>query len=414
MNTKRITFLVVVVGGILLFAIFSMWFIFLRAPAPAPTSTNGPVFGTGSNVSTVGTGADTDNINNVQPITGQVSTQRIFLVASGPVAGATLVQTLHPTTTIARYALANNGHIFDLPLDSPGSVPRAVSNTTIPGVVHTLWTEAGRGVVFQYLDGDVFKSVHVALPAASATSSTPAPIRIQFLPDNIASIAASPDGTQVAYLLVTAAGADGYTAKADGTGSKKLFSLPLIELVLSWPSPNTLLVQTKSAAGVPGMLFSIGVKSGAVVPLLYAAGLTAVADTAFSNVVYQKNSESGDAHHTYVHNVGSGTDIALSFDPFQEKCIWSVAKANMLYCAAPLQFTAWNYLDLWHQGLGNVAESILSFNVSTGASNIAALPGSKDGGVGGAIENFALSIDDRYLLFVAQGNQTLWGVRLMQ
>jgi len=79
-----------------------------------------------------------------------------------------------------------------------------------------------------------------------------------------------------------------------------------------------------------------------------------------------------------------------------------------------LQFTAWNYLDLWHQGLGNVAESILSFNVSTGASNIAALPGSKDGGVGGAIENFALSIDDRYLLFVAQGNQTLWGVRLMQ
>ncbi|MBI2004659.1 hypothetical protein HYS79_00680 [Patescibacteria group bacterium] len=410
--TKATQIVMGVVGISIL--VFAAWFFFFRAPAALPTSTNGPAFGTGSNVSTVGTGSGGSDTNNLQPIAGQASTQKIFLVATGPVAGATLVQTLHPTTTMARYVLASNGHIFDLPLDSPGSVPRAVSNTTIPGVVRTLWTEGGEGVVFQYFDSGVLKSVHVSLPPATTTSSTPAPIRIQFLPDNIASIAASPDGTQVAYLLVTARGADGYTAKADGTGSKKLFSLPLTELLLSWPSLNTLLVQTKSAAGVPGMLFSIGVKSGSVVPLLYAAGLTALADNTFSHVVYQKTSAAGDVHPTYVRNVGSGTDIALSFDPFPEKCVWSAAKTDLLYCAAPLQFTQSNYLDLWHQGLGSVAESVLSFSVSTGLSNLAALPGSKDGGVVGAIETFALSSDDRYLVFVAQGNQALWGVRLTQ
>lgn len=412
MNIQRITFWVVVVGGVFLFSIFTMWFFFFRSPAPTPTGTAGGTFGTGSNVSTVGTDTGGNNTNNVQQTTGQVSTQKIFLVTTGPIAGATLVQTLHPTTTIARYVLASNGHIFDLPLDSPGSVPRAVSNTTIPGVAHTIWTEKGEGVLLQYFDSDVLKSVHVALPPATTTSSGAAPIRIQFLPDNIASITVSQDGTQVAYLLITASGADGYTAKADGTGSKKLFSLPLKELMLMWPSPNTLLVQTKSAAGVPGMLFSVGVKSGAVVPLLYAAGLTALADSAFSHLLYQKTSAAGDTHTTYVRNMQKGTDISLSFDPFPEMCVWSVASADMLYCAAPLQFTAGNFLDLWYRGLSNVEDSILSFNVSTGASNIAALPGSKDGGVAGAIETFTLSPDDRYLVFVAQGNQTLWGVRL--
>jgi len=394
--------------------VFGVWFLFFRAPGAVPTSTNGVTFGTGSNVSTVGTGDGGSGTNNVQTITGQVSAQKIFLVATGPIAGATLVQTLHPTTTIARYVVASNGHIFDLPLDSPGSVPRAVSNTTIPGVAHTLWTEGGQGVVLQYFDSGVLKSVHVALPAATTTSSTPAPIRIQFLPDNITSIAASPDGAQVVYLLVTAAGADGYTAKADGTGSKKLFSLPLKELLITWPSPNTVLAQTKSAANVPGMVFSVGVKTGAVVPLLYASGLTAAADNTFSHVVYQKTSSAGDAHNTYVRDVVKGTDITLSFDPFPQKCVWSAANADILYCAAPLQFTAGNYLDLWHMGLGSAAESILSFNVSTGASDIAALPGSKDGGVASAIETFALSPDDHYLVFVSQGNQTLWGVRLQQ
>lgn len=404
------------IGGVAAAVIVSAllaWFIFSNGPANQPqTQANGSTFGS---LDTNTTGATTNNsgstgvaANNPQPV--ETSSQKVFKISDGPVAGATFIETLHPTTTLARYVMADNGHAYDVVIDSAGAVPQTISNTTIPGAQSTLWVEGGNAVVLQYLDGTTPKTVYLQFPAGTST----APARLQFYPDGITGLAASPDGTQVAYLLQTASGVDGYVVKTDGTGGKRLFSLPLKEVQIRWPSQGTLLAYSNSAAGVPGIAFAIDAKSGAATPLVYAPGLTATADLNFSHVLYQSVQPGATVRATYTHDVKSGTDRRLSFDPFPEQCMQNPLSASVLYCAVPLSYVAADYLDEWHQGTASAADSLLSFDLAAGTSTILATPGGTDGGIATDMLQLAASPDGRYLLFVSKYDRSLWGVRLSQ
>lgn len=413
MNIQTITYWVM---GVLILgaAAIGAWIFFITVPSVKQTTTtqqNG--FGVGdTRTVTVLSNTPSDAENTAVPTTpAQQGSQKVFKVADGPVTTATLIQTYHPTTTLARYVQQENGHTFDIILENSGVVARAVSNTTIPGTAQGRWAAGGGAVVLQYLEDTTTKTVFVGLPVATTTASTSKaqPIRIQFFPDNIIDYALSPDGKNIVYLLKTATGSDGFIAKADGSSSKKLFSTPLSEVLVSWPALSKILLQTKSAAGVTGAVFSVSPQSGAVAPLVYAPGLTAIADATFTRVVYQTLGVSSDS---YSHDVKTGKDKALSFSPIPEKCVWSKVKATVLYCAAPLGYTAPSYLDLWHRGAASMADTLFSFDVTTGQSSIIASPGGSDGGVAADITELSVSPDDHYLLFLKKGDRSLWGVRL--
>ena len=106
--------------------------------------------------------------------------------------------------------------------------------------------------------------------------------------------------------------------------------------------------------------------------------------------------------------------MALSFNPFPEKCTWSNVSAAIMYCVVPLAYTPPDYLDLWHQGVSSAADSIVTFNITTGDSVITAIPGTNNGGVESDIFEMSVSPDERYLSFTTKGARALWGVRLTQ
>ena len=405
--TSNIKWILAIIAAGIVASGLIIWVVFFKTPTFTPDTTP-QQFGNSETRTSSGVG-NTSGINAAQSITESViNTTKVFKIANGPVAGATLIQTLRPaTSTVVRFALANNGHIFDLVLDSPGAVAKPRSNTTIPGVLRTVWSEKGRGALVQYIDGGVIKTAHLALPSAEATTTTP--VRIEFLQQGIANLDVSPDGASVTYLIKTANGSDIYTAGANGSNIKKLLSLPFSELQISWPAQGTLLAQTNSATGIPGVVFSIDAKTGASAPLVYASGLTAIADRTFGRVVYQTANES---RSTYSQNVKTGLATPLSFDPIPELCRWSNATSTTLYCATPISYVAANYLDLWHMGAASAASTILKFDLSKGGSTIVASPGGKDGGEQSDITELAVSPDDSYLLFIRTGDRSLWGVRL--
>jgi hypothetical protein len=402
-----------VIGCIAVIAIAVGGWFFFHLPAPAAeTVLPGNGFGVGDTrtVTVTPTTATGGENTVVTGATSQQSNQKIFKVTDGPVTTATLIQTLHPTTTIARYVLQENGHIMDLVLDNSGVVARAISNTTIPGTAHGLWASNGNGALLQYLEGNTVKSLYVGLPAVTnATTTKNQAVHIQFLPDNVMDVSFSPDGKNIGYLLKSASGSDGYTIAINGSSSKKLFSTPLSELLLSWASITKMLLQTKSSAGVTGAAFSVNTQTGAVSPLVYAPGLTAIADLAFAHVVYQTRTADTSS---YVHDTKTGKDKALSFSPIPEKCVWSNVNSSVMYCAAPLQFIDSSYLDQWHQGTASVPDAIFAFNVTTGKSAILAAPGDTDGGVASDIVELSVSPDDHYLLFIKKGDRSLWALRL--
>jgi hypothetical protein len=399
-----IVVVVAILGGLL-------YFVFSGGNEMPLQTVQGTEFGESETLPTTEVG--TTNTTNTQtngsvPVAVEASTAKVFKITEGPIAGATLIDTVRPTSTVVRFVLQTNGHVFDLALDSPGALPKAVSNTTIPGISRVLWSEKGRGALLQYVDNSTTKTAHLALPSVGST--TP-PARIQFLPPGIADIAVSPDGTKVAYLMATNNGSDGYIANADGIGSKKLFSLPLSQLLVSWPAPGTLLVQTPASAGTNGMIFSVGATTGSVAPTVYAPGITAIADQTFSKLIYQVINQDG-SRSTYAHNVRSGLASALSFDPLPERCIWSQVASSTMYCPTPLSYVPGNYVDQWHMGTLGATDAILQFDMTTARSAIVASPGSSDGGEASNILEIGTSQSGKYLLFLRKGDRSLWGVRL--
>lgn len=411
MNQSRTLTIALLVLFAVLAGVGGVWYFLLR-PAQVPqqpaTNTSFGGLAQSNGITSAGEGAAPTQTNTNGSYTA--SQQKIFKLADGPVAGATFIQTLNPTTTLARYVMATDGHAFDMPVGVSGAVAKTSSNTTIPGVAHVQWAKQGSVMLLQYLENGLIKTLSATFP--ESTSTVLLPVRIQFLPDNIASLAVSPDGASVAYLLEGSAGVTGYIAAPNGASPKKLFSLPLSEITLSWPSPNYLLAQEKPAAGVPGIAFSVNAKTGAVAEVVYAPGLSAIANAGFSQVVYQTVQQGSTARQTFVHDVASGKDAPLSFQPLPEKCRWSPVSAFTLFCAVPLSYVPGNYLDLWHQGAMSAPDSIASFNTGTGLMTLIATPGGADGGVQSDVAELAVSPDGQYLLFVTKGDRSLWAVRL--
>ena len=398
--------------AVIAFTALAMWFLFFRSsgtPVPNPSGTvvqNSQSFTTNSNRTQTG---------NTQTTNGQVDTthvpdQKIFKLADGPVMGATFVQTHNPTTTLARYVMQDSGHVFDIPVNVPGAIARVISNTTIPGLASSVWFSNGGASIIEYAEAGVIKTVYLGF---SATSSAIQNVQVRFLPNGILGLAASPDGKNIVYLLPTGSGVTGYKANSNGTIVSTLFYTPLTQVLVSWPATTTILLQTKEATGVPGIAFSVSSVTGEMRPFMYAPSLSATANAQFSKVVYQ-TSLTGLPRTTYSHDTNSGKDLELPFNPLPEKCIWSPLYTAGLFCAAPLDGTPSNYLDLWHEGVWGGADSIFAFDIARGISTVVALPGGRQGGVAGDVAALAVSPDGQYLLFINKGDRTLWGVRLAQ
>lgn len=403
--------------GVILFIIvaFVLWFTLFRTSTPATLPPSTSQFGTSANRTNSNSTPGTNN-NSSQTTSSNTSPAKIFKIADGPVAGATFVETHNPTTTVVRYTMQDNGHVLDLPVDVPGAVPRPVSNTTIPGIATTLWTEQGSGMLLQYIEKQVVKTIAINLSVAttSALGAPPGPVKIQFLPNNISSAAVSPDGKNIAYFLPTKTGLDGYIADSRGANGRKLFSSQLTQVSLSWPAQDTLLVQTRAAAGVPGMIFSVNTKTGASAALVSALGISAIADTAFSKIIYQTSDSGATKKSTYAHSMVTGKDLPMPLDLFPEKCSWSRTMRSRMYCAIPFQYVAPNYLDLWHQGLAGVPDVIYAIDTTNSNTELVTIPGNKDGGVQSDIVTIGVSPDEHYLLFIKRGDRSLWGVRLVK
>lgn len=414
LDWKRVAY---IAGGFVA-VLLVVWLIarLLGGGSASPAGTQGGTFGSGGNISGGTTGTSGGTTATTQGSTNAAQA-KIFKIADGPIVGATFIESRSPTTTVVRYVTGNDGHVLDYELTpQPGNSPQPVSNTTIPAIDEVLWTEQGRGAIYRYLDQGVVKTLHLALSPARtslSTSTAPTPVAFASLPDGITGIAPSPDGSRIAYLLASGSGSTGYVARPDGSSPSKLFSLPLSQVVVGWPATTTLFLYQKSAAGVPGIAFSVDTRTGGVSQVLYGLGLTTNVDPLFSNILYQTND--GTAITDYVTSTKGSSSEPLSdivsAPPFPEQCAWTL-KEQLAYCAAPAVHVAADFLDSYHRGEASVPDTIVEISSNQNVTLPVATPGSRDGGESSDIVNLAVSPSGNYLLFINKNDRSLWGVRL--
>lgn len=171
--------------------------------------------------------------------------------------------------TYARFMEQGSGHVYEY--DMKNRREYRISNTSVPQIAEAFWSQDGTVVAFRYEDGGTLKA---AVGELATTTEERAFLKVHFLPEGIRSLALSPDGKNVFYIISgsTLGNASGIVAARDGSSPRIVFTSKLPRWFVSWPSTTSLLVSSPwSSTG--GIAYRIDLKSGAQTPVFSTTGL---------------------------------------------------------------------------------------------------------------------------------------------
>jgi len=354
---------------------------------------------------------------------------RLRELSSEPVAGAGIFSlpisaSLRSTSTSTAsssdfviYVEKGTGHVYREYTDSP--TQELLSATTIPKI-DTAYVGANRAVAYQYFksDNETLETFlgHVADPVIATTSSsntTPASGKVSgiFLPQDIYRFDIGPAGDRIFYLTQGVDSDTGYVANIDGSKSTQVFSTPLRELDLSWPTTDTVLLNTSPDSSVDGYLFALDVATKNVSQVLGGIpGLTAIANPDLSDYIYSASTFNGFVTHVY--KPSTNFDATTSITTLPEKCAWSTVNVNIAYCAVPTSIPQAGYPESWYLGDVSFSDNIWKLDLKAGTSTEILNFSQQSGGQSADMIDLSVSQGDRYLIFTNKKDNILWGYRL--
>jgi len=341
---------------------------------------------------------------------------RLRQVSDVPTSGAIAFLDRSSNNTKIRYVERATGHIFETPADD--YTTSRISNTTIPKVYEAYFVEDGDAVIMRLLDEDgaTIESFYGSLARSGAGAATGAAAEPQeldgvFLPDNILSLAVSPDTKEIVYLErrgnATSALLRG---SPDGKTRRELLSLPLTELLVSWPAKETVTILTKPSAQAPGYFFEAERGVANRISTGLANGLTALLDSTGKMALIGTSDRRGYTTSLLSREKGNSRS-SLPVATFADKCLWSRRDVATLYCAVPKGGLGLNQPDSWYQGLAALADDLYRIDTETGAAE-RILDLSAEGGKEFDVMNLSLDPSEEYLLFIDKNTLFLWSLRL--
>lgn len=334
-------------------------------------------------------------------------------ISSAPVAGAiattTLVSDTSTTTlmraTVVRYMDRATGNTYDTRVDTMRQT--RVSNTTIPKVYEALWGNGAETVIARYLKEDnATIETFIGKILANAEEDREGTIRGYFLPNDIFTIAASPDKSKLFYMTKNSAGATGVLAPLNGEKETVLFASPFSEWAAQWTTPENIFLTTKASSYVPGYLYSISAKkAGGLTKILGGvSGLTTLGNGTETKILYSGSTRGGFLLNLYETKTKTGKNISLSTLP--EKCAWGKDNVSV-FCAVPVIIPRASYPDEWYQGVMSFSDRFWKIDTDTGAAFFLGNPEELGAGAIDAISPF-LSDDEHYLFFTNKKDMALW------
>lgn len=356
------------------------------------------------------TGSDTE-----EPLGGTGASkpiERLVKLYANPTSGAGV--STSKTGDVIRFIDKATGHIFETPTDN--LVVTKISNTTIPKIYESIWTENAQGVVIRYLkdDNQTIESFYAKLKSTASSGtedgSSPQTLEGTFLPQNISTLAVSPQKTQLFYMSESVEGSTGAQSNPDGTKRVELFKSPLREWNVLWPSANIITLTTKPSFSIRGILYFFNKTTSALEKILSADGLTTLVSPDVTRVLYSENI--GGLTSTSLFNVKTKVVSAFPIQTLVEKCAWSLNEKDVVYCAAPKNGVLFGNLpDEWYQGVTSFEDEIWKIDLGTGSTERLASPSTEAREDVDAINVFVSPKED-LLIFTNKKDDSLWAVRL--
>jgi hypothetical protein len=313
-----------------------------------------------------------------------------------------------PATEFApalRYAARSNGNIYQTFADNIDE--RRFSNTLVPKVYEALFGSRGESVVMRYLKADArtIETFVATLPKEplGGDMSQEYEIKGSFLPENISSVALSPDTLKIFYLLPVGEGVAGITAGALGDKKAQVFESPFTEWLPEWPKASLITLTTKPSFDVAGYMYAVNPDKRDLNRVLSGInGLTTLTSPDGKKILYADNNLV-----LRVYNTESRETISFNPRTLPEKCVWSKS-SEAIYCSVPKAAGGANYPDLWYKGETSFVDEIWKLSLplqnAERISELLTLSGQEQ------MDNIKLSLDEgeEYLFFVNKKDSYLW------
>lgn len=332
---------------------------------------------------------------------GATSTEeapRLWHVSDTPVAGARFFGT--GSTTVVRFVDRSSGHMIEAsPADS--SV-RRITNTLIPHVYQAFFTSTSTAILQSLSNTGSLVSTVASVQAATGTE---AKFVGTSLPQNMYSLAISPDGQKLFMILPDGNGGSvGIISDARGGSQKRIFFSGLTQWRAHWPTSARIVVVQRASDGIPGTALSL-TPTGTLSALLEnVPGLVISPGTPDTRLYSTSN---GRTLTLFTTNT-NGKRIPVSLQTTADKC---VVRGPVAYCAVPETPPTGTFLREWYRGSVRTEDVIWRVTLETGASE-RFLQLASEQRVYVDIKNLFLSDDGAYLGFQNAADSSLWILRI--
>lgn len=307
---------------------------------------------------------------------------------------------------IVRYQERATGNIFEIGAEGDGE--KRLTNTTIPKVSEALWSKTGTALISRYLrdDSEVIESFSARVsPGASGAEGE---LAGTFLPRDILDGAVSPDGTSFFYLTDTNGGVSGIKSDLAGNGRVKLWSSPLYEWLVSWPTSNKIYLLSKPSVFADGLLLSLDPQTGVTSLVLRTIpGLTALPNPVKPAVLFSASREASIS--LLLLDTVTGVRTPLSITTFPEKCVWNKG-GDVFFCGVPKEIPTGSYPDVWYQGVIPFSDEVWSVTLSGMANRIFDISGKRGSPLD--LTHPEISLDEKFLIFTDKVSGTLWSLQM--
>lgn len=294
------------------------------------------------------------------------------------------------------YVDRSTGHLMASDLD--GNNEATLANLTVLETFEGFWSPLKTKVSLFYHERGVVKKF-----VEETATGTPS----RFLSPDVQSLAWSPDGKSMAYLLRQGAQTTLVIADQLNRGARVVFSTPVPDFTLQWISTNTILLVSKPSGLAPSLLMRLDIAARRAEPILIGTrGIITLPLPDGSGFVFSQSSERGEAQPLARYTFKDANITPLGAVTFAEKCTPAPDSKN-IYCGVPAGTVRAPSPDEWYRGSVLLSDAILAIDLLAGSARVI-LENGPDIDVISPFTN----TDGRFLFFQDKNTGTLWRLAL--